>query len=81
MNDRKLPLQTDIKDGYYLPLLILSLADFGVFACSFLAAYGLRFFTDIYALFPPPEPPYIPNLLSYINLAAVIGIIGVIAWR
>ncbi|HOL94854.1 MAG TPA: undecaprenyl-phosphate glucose phosphotransferase [bacterium] len=81
MNDRKLPLQTDIKDGYYLPLLILSLADFGVFSLSFLAAYGLRFFTDIYFLFPPPEPPYIPNLLSYINLAVVIGIIGVIVFE
>ncbi len=65
------------KDKYFIPLILLVLSDFIVLVLSFLAAYGVRFYTSLYNLFPPPSPPYIPNFFIYLKLSFVIAAFGV----
>ena len=73
--------KNEFKDRYSLPLFILLFSDFLIFSLSLLAAYSIRFYTLIYGYFPPPEPPYIPEFMSYINLSMFIGIVGVLVFE
>jgi exopolysaccharide biosynthesis polyprenyl glycosylphosphotransferase len=69
------------KDTYFVPLIIIILLDFSIFAFSFLFAYWIRFHTAIYTIFPPPPPPYIPDFNSYMSVALFIGVIGVVVFE
>lgn len=73
--------QTETKDRYAVPLLLLVLSDFLIFSSSLLAAYSIRFFSIVFEWFPPPSPPYIPNFTSYIRLSLFIGVVGVLVFE
>lgn len=64
-----------------MPLLILLFSDFLIFSMSLLAAFSTRFYTAIFEWFPPPSPPYIPELSSYIRLSLFIGVVGVLVYE
>ncbi len=44
-------------------------------------AYCVRFYTPLFEWFPPPPPPYIPNVSFYLGLAMVVGVLGVIVYE
>lgn len=64
-----------------MPLIILLLSDFLIFSLSLLAAFSARFYTALFERFPPPEPPYIPPLSSYLWLSVAIGVVGVFVYE
>ena len=69
------------KDRYVIPLLILLVTDLSVISFSFLAAYWVRFYTVMYTWFPPPPPPYVPDLSMYVKLSVVIAVLGAVVFE
>ncbi len=69
------------KDIYFLPLLFLICADLCVFIFSFAMGYVVRFHTNLYYLFPPPTPPYIPEFAPYFKLSLLIAAFGLFVFE
>lgn len=67
-----------MKDRYYLPLILLIIVDYFVISFSFLAAYGIRFYTGLYDMIPPEG---VGDFNYYLPVAFIVGFLGVLIFE